>query len=194
MLNSPRAVVLRFLAVLWVIPILPAGAADLREMTVEKQDSLYRMTSETYFATSQSQLYAVLTNFDLYPQFSSAFVEGENRTPDEQGRPRFYTKMEGCVLFFCKTFVRYGHLELAPEFEVVAIVDPATSNFKYSYERWQLVPDGEGTLLIYDFEMTPDFWVPPIIGPYVLKRVLRSTGKEAIQNIEALALGKDPDK
>lgn len=124
---------------------------------------------------------------------SGAFVEGENREPDEQGRPQFYTKMEGCVLLFCKVFIRYGYLELTPEYDIVAVVDPEVSNFKYSRERWQLIPEGEGTLMIYDFEMEPGFWVPPIIGPFVIKRSLRASGAAAIIQIEALARREAPD-
>lgn len=195
MLNRKRAAWLLCLTGLFVIQANPANAADLRDITVEKQHSRYHLTSRTYFAATQAQLYKVLTNFDLYPRFSSAFVEGENREPDDQGRPQFYTKMEGCVLLFCKAFIRYGYLELTPENDIVAIVDPERSNFKYSRERWQLIPEGEGTLMIYDFEMEPGFWVPPIIGPFVMKRSLRSAGTAAIDRIEALAqaLGEAPD-
>ena len=42
--------------------------------------------------------------------------------------------------------------------------------------------------MIYEFEMEPDFWVPPVIGPYYIKRALRSGGMNAIKRIERLAL------
>ena len=72
------------------------------------------------------------------------------------------------------------------------MTDPEESNFSYSRERWQLIPEGEGTLMIYDFEMEPGFWVPPIIGPYVIKRALRSSGANAVNRIEAVALAYWP--
>jgi hypothetical protein len=72
------------------------------------------------------------------------------------------------------------------------VAEPAKSDFKFSRERWRLVKDGEGTLLIYDFEMEPAFWVPPVIGPYVIKRSLASGGVDAIDRIEALAQGRTP--
>lgn len=194
MLNRQRAAWLLCFTGLFAIQMCAAIAADLRDITIERQDGRYHLTSRTYFSATQTQLYKVLTNFDLYPRFSSAFVEGENREADEQGRPQFYTRMEACVLFYCKVFVRYGYLELTPEYDIVAIVDPERSNFKYSRERWQLIAEGEGTLMIYDFEMEPGFWVPPIVGPFAIKRTLRSQGAAAINRIEALALGKDPDK
>jgi hypothetical protein len=102
--------------------------------------------------------------------------------------------MEGCVLLWCKSFVRIGHLTLQPTSEIVANAHPDKSDFKRSRERWQLIPEGDGTLLVYEFEMVPDFWVPPIIGPFYMKRALKSGGEKAVDRIEALALGREPQK
>ena len=173
---------------------LPATAAELRAVEVKKEGDRYHLISTTYFEATQSQLYNTLINFDKYPLFSSAFVEAENREPDEKGRPQFYTRMEGCALLFCKAYIRVGYLELQPEFDIVAIVDPEQSNFAFSRERWQLSPEGEGTIMIYNFEMEPGFWVPPIVGPFVIKRALKASGTNAVNRIEAVALGKTPEK
>ena len=171
---------------------IDAVPADLRMVEVEREQNRYSLKSEAYFAASRDDLYRVLTNYDLFVQFSSAYVETRNVERDEQGRPRFFARMQGCVLFFCREFVRHGHLELRPGSEIVAITEPEGSDFNYSRERWLLKPEGDGTLLIYDFEMEPGFWVPPIIGPYVIQRSLRSDGTDAIDRIEALALGRTP--
>ena len=39
--------------------------------------------------------------------------------------------------------------------------------------------------------MEPDFFVPPIIGPWYLKRVLSTGGVRAVNRIERLALELD---
>jgi hypothetical protein len=169
-----------------------AVPADLRTISVEFENERYHLRSEAWFAADMDSMYRVLTDYDLFVKFTSAFVEARNVPPDDEGRPRFFTRMEGCVLLFCKSLVRSGHLELTPYTEIIAVAEPAKSDFKFSRERWQLVKDGEGTLLIYDFEMEPAFWVPPVIGPYVIKRTLKSGGVDAIDRIEALAQGRTP--
>lgn len=167
-------------------------SAELRDVSVDREVDRYLMESTTWFDAPPSDLYKVLIDYDLFEKFTSAFVETYNEDPDEQGRPRYYTRMEGCVLLFCRTFIRSGHLELTPETQIVAVADPEVSNFKLSKERWELEEEGEGTLLKYYFEMVPDFWVPPVIGPFVIKRALRSGGADAVDRIEALAQGKKP--
>lgn len=171
-----------------------SGAAELREVVVEKNDDRYKLRSETWFDVDRESLFRVLSDYDQFKKFTSTFVEARNVDPDAEGRPRFYTRMEGCVLLYCKSYIRSGYLELTPLSDIVAVADPEMSNFKYARERWQFIPDGDGTLLIYTFEMEPDFWIPPIVGPYVVKRALRSGGTDAVDRIEALAQGKEPKR
>jgi hypothetical protein len=180
------------LGLLLLIVARLAGPADLRAIEVERENDRYSLRSEAYFAASRNDLYRVLTDYDLFEQFSSAYVETRNVEKDDKGRPRFFTRMQGCVLLFCRSFVRHGYLLLTPKTEIVAIAEPENSDFKYSREHWRLQTEGEGTLLIYDFEMEPGFWVPPVIGPYVIQRSLRAGGADAIDRIEALALGRPP--
>ena len=165
-------------------------AAEFRDIMVDREDGLYSMRSEVYFDVERKYLYRVLTDFDLFKKFTGAIVESNNVGPDEQGRPQFFARMEGCVLVWCKSFVRNGYLELEPTTEIVAISDPERSDFEISRERWQLIPEGEGTVMIYEFQMVPAFWVPPLIGPFYIKRALRSGGVDAVNRIEALAIRK----
>lgn len=168
--------------------------ADLRDVTVEREENRYRLTSETRFDARVTDVYRVLTDYDLFTQISSVFVESRNLKPREKGKPRYFTRLEGCILLFCKSFVRVGELTLTPETEIIAMADPVESDFAFSRERWTLKPDGDGTILVYEFELEPSFWVPPVIGPFIMKRVLKAGGSDAVDRIEALAQGKQPKR
>lgn len=169
-----------------------AIAADLRDIAVDDDDGRYHLESEVWLAAPPEDVYRVLTDYDLFVRFTSAFVETYDVPPDEQGRPRFYTRMEGCMLVFCKSLERAGYLLLEPQTEIVAVAVPEKSDFKYCRERWRLVAENGGTLMMYDFEMEPDFWVPPVIGPWIIKRTLREDGIDVIDRIESLARGETP--
>ena len=107
--------------------------------------------------------------------------------PDEQGRPQFYVLNRGCVLFFCKSFERQGYVESELNVVIFAFVDPEKSDFQFSNESWRFLERDGGTVVIYDLEMQPKFWIPPGIGPYLIKRKLRNNGGSAVDRIEALA-------
>lgn len=177
---------------LLVAMAMPAAAAELRSIEVSEEDGRYRLISEALFEVGQEALYAVLTDYEQYKKFTSVIVESRNVEPDTDGRPRFFTRMKGCVLFYCQTFIRNGYLLLTPNDDIVAVSDPEESDFEYCRERWRLRREEGGTVMSYEFEMDPRFWVPPLIGPYFIKRTLRAGGMRAIDRIEALARGEEP--
>jgi hypothetical protein len=181
------------LATTLILSATVAHAAEIEEVSVERVDGRYSLRSVTRFEAEQDALFRVLTNFDLFNKFTSAIVESRNVEPDEQGRPQFFARMEGCVLLFCQSFIRIGHVQTTSMDEIIAISDPERSDFKYSRERWELIPDGDGTKMIYEFDMEPAFWVPPVVGPYYIKRALKNGGERAVDRIEVLAQDEASD-
>ena len=173
---------------------LQGRAADLRQVDIERVGDRYLLQSSTWFAVDRESLFQVIIDYDHFVDMSSVFVEGRNIAPNVDGKPRFYTLMEGCVFVFCKRLKRYGWLEIHAPDEVVARIDPGTSDFRFSKERWRLKEENGGTLMTYEFEMEPGFWVPPIIGPYMIRHTLIEGGTEAVDRIEALAQKRAAEK
>ena len=169
-----------------------ASAADLRSIEVWQDGDRYHLISESLIGASQDALYNVLIDYEQFKHFTSAIVASNNVAAGEDGRPRFFTRMRGCVFLYCHTFIRRGYLLLTPKHDIVAVADPEESDFEFSREQWLFSSEGNDTLMIYQFEMEPSFWVPPFIGPYYLKRALKSGSIRAIQRIEAIARGERP--
>jgi hypothetical protein len=163
------------------------NAAELRSIAVDHDKGRYSVTSQVWFDAPVAQVFEVFRQWDLSTQFSSAIVESRDIPADENGRPGYYVRNQGCVLFFCKSFVRQGFVELEVNEELRAIANPADSDFKMSNETWTFVAEGRGTVVTYKLLMEPDFWVPPGIGPYLIKRKFRNNGGDAIDRIEAIA-------
>ena len=87
---------------------LASRSAELRDVQIELKGERYHLFSETYLDVSREALYKVLTDFEQFKKFTSAIVESKNTEPDENGQPGFYTRVEGCVLLFCKSLIRNG--------------------------------------------------------------------------------------
>ncbi len=169
-----------------------AGGGELRSVEVWMEDGRYHLISESLIEARQDDLYAVLIDYEQFKKFTSAIVASQNVEPGEDGLPRFYTRMQGCVLIYCHTFVRRGYLLLTPKIDIVAVAEPEKSDFEFSRERWQLSTEGDDTVMIYEFEVEPRFWVPPFVGPYLIKRALKSESINAVNRIEAFARGEEP--
>ena len=53
--------------------------------------------------------------------------------------------------------------------------------------EWTFAAEDGGTRLTYQMEMEPNFWLPPFVGPWFLKRTLLRGAPAAIDQIELLA-------
>ncbi|MDH3303946.1 MAG: hypothetical protein OEM92_01945 [Gammaproteobacteria bacterium] len=166
-----------------------ASAAELRSIDVEHHKGRYTVLSEVWFDATVEQVFEVFRHWDLSTQFSSAIAESRDLAADEQGRPGYYVRNEGCLLLFCMSFVRQGHVELEVNEELRAVANPEASDFKLAKETWTFVAENGGTVVTYRLLMEPDFWVPPGIGPYLIKRKFKNNGGDAIDRIEAIAQG-----
>jgi len=186
----------RSLLLLLVVLASVGAAATIRTVEVDRKDGRYVMQSDTYLDAPPAAVFRVLTDYDRFASISSIFEESRFMGPDEDGTPLVYTRVEGCVAwFFCKTMERVERLEFEEPDYISTTALPERSDFRYSRSEWELVPEGDsGTLVRYRLEMEPDFWVPPLLGPMIIKRKLRSGGADAVARIEGLAqqLGTAP--
>ncbi len=167
------------------------NAAEIRALTVDKNGPRYTFTSITFVDAPVEPVFEILVDYDSFDRLSSVITESRFLDPDADGTPLVFTRTRGCLLFYCKTLDRVERLESVPHSEILATALPEKSDVKYSRARWLLVSEGDGTLIDYVMEFEPDFWVPPLIGPWIIKKRLRSGGAKIINRIEAFARDLD---
>ena len=163
------------------------SAAEMRSIDVKYEDGFYTLVSVVWFDAGLRPMFYVFSTWDLSDQFSGAVVEARDLEADALGRRGFFVVNRGCVVFFCKTLTRQGYVEIEEDKVLRAIADPALSDFKVSNEAWEFAEESGGTVVKYTLFMQPDFWVPPAIGPYLIKRKLKTDGGRALNRIEAIA-------
>lgn len=179
------------LAVLLLLVSGAATAADMRSIDVQFEDGFYTLISTVWFDASLESTYEVFSSWDLSEGFSSAVVEARDIEPGVDGRAGYFVRNRGCILFFCKTLTRQGWVERERYTILRAVADPERSDFEVSNETWTFAEGEGGTIVTYHLYMRPGFWVPPAIGPYLIKRKLRREGGSALDRIEVFAQERD---
>jgi hypothetical protein len=162
-------------------------AATIRDVTMDHDGARYRLTSSTYMDAPREAVFRVLTDYERFDRISSVYAESRFLPPDDDGTTLVYTRVEGCVLFFCKSLVRVERMETEEPALIRTTADPARSDFRYARSEWHLEPESRGTHVVYEMELEPAFWVPPVIGPWIIKRRLLRDGVDAVARIEGLA-------
>jgi hypothetical protein len=170
-----------------------AVAATIDELDVDRHRGSYSLEADAWLDATPESTYAVLTDFDdnAYARISRVYKESRYLDPAPDGTPVVYTRMEGCLLWHCVVLERTELLETEEPYYIKSVALPEGSNFKHSMSEWVLEPEGDGTRMTYTLEMEPDFFVPPVIGPWYLKRTLSQGGLRAVNRIERLARERD---
>jgi hypothetical protein len=165
------------------------SSATLKTVEVKRERERYEVVADTHLDAPVGDIYSVLTNFDHdgYQQISEIYKESSYLPPDSDGTPLVYTRVEGCLLLFCRSMRRVERLEVVKPSRILATVLPDRSDFKYSRAEWTLEPEGDGTRVVYRMQMEPAFWLPPFVGPWFLRRTLLRGAPTAVGRIEELA-------
>jgi hypothetical protein len=186
-MNLRKQLLLVAVGTCYVASSLPA---TLRDIDVSRDNDRYRVAADTHLAASPEAIRKVLLDFDAdgYQRISEIYKESSYLPPDLDGTPLVYTRVEGCLIGFCRSMSRVERLEVVTPRFIRSRVVPERSDFKYSLAEWTFEPEDGGTRVTYRMEMEPDFWLPPFVGPWFLKRTLLKGAPAAIDQIESLAI------
>ena len=185
-MNLRKTSLLVAIGVCYVSSSLPA---TLRTVDVSRRDDRYRVVADTHLAASPEAIYKVLLDFDgdRYQRISEIYKESSYLPPDSDGTPLVYTRVEGCLMRYCRSMSRVERLEVVTPQFIRSRTVPERSDFKYSMSEWTFAAEDGGTRVTYLMEMEPNFWLPPFVGPWFLKRTLLKGAPAAIDQIELLA-------
>jgi hypothetical protein len=167
-MNFRKTFLLVVVGVCYVSSSLPA---TLRTVDVSRRQDRYRVVADTHLAASPDEIYK----------------ESSYLPPDSDGTPLVYTRVEGCLMRYCRSMSRVERLEVVTPQFIRSRTVPERSDFKYSMSEWTFAPEDGGTRVTYLMEMEPNFWLPPFVGPWFLKRTLLKGAPAAIDQIELLA-------
>lgn len=163
-------------------------AAQIHKLDIERDSGRYSLYADTFLDAPPDEIFDVLLDYERFNRISGVYKEFGYLEPAADGTPIVFTRMEGCLMrIYCVSMRRTERLEAERPGHIRTVTLPEQSDFKYSESEWTLEPQGAGTRMIYELVMEPDFWVPPVIGPWYLKRTLSRGGARAIARIERIA-------
>ena len=167
------------------IPRLSAG--DLTELQVTESDGIYHIKMVMVVHVPAKYVRSVLTDYAHIYRLNPSITESEILPSPEQGVVRVRTLMHGCVAFFCKDVGRVEDVRELVSGDLRAEIVPELSNLRSGHAEWAIQPLGEHTQVTYQADMEPDFFIPPLIGSYFVKRNMRKEIMVSFMRIECVA-------
>jgi hypothetical protein len=96
------------------------------------------------------------------------------------------TVVNVCILVFCKRVQQLQRVTYPRADTIEAVIIPEASDFRSGFARWRLASiSALTTELEFSQSFEPDFWVPPLIGPWLIRRKLVGEVAETVMYIEA---------
>lgn len=170
----------------------PSSAAEMLQMKLWEEDNRFYLRSSSIIDAPADLIFKTLIDYDNFHRLSGGIKLTRYLQPDPDGTPVAYTLVESCVLFFCKQIKKTERIYIKSPNEIELIADPQRSDFVYMHSRWRIQKQGKQSILSYDMEMQPDFWIPPLIGLWALERKLHNTAMNMARRLEQMAATGTP--
>lgn len=170
--------------------LLPAGAiaGDVVSADVEYRDDRYFIDIESVVNADAGKIYSLLTDFNHLTRLNPDIKESHLVYSLDDNTHRTHIVTDSCISFFCKTITLQQDVEELGSGLIITTVVPEKSDFIYGHASWKIVDNGNHTTRIYySNDMKPKFYVPPLIGPLLIKDKIREEVLATIDGLERRA-------
>jgi hypothetical protein len=178
---SPR---LRGLCVSLLLFPYALSAGEILDSKVTHDGVVYRLSITARVDAPLAVVYQSMTDFTNLSAINPSIEESQVLASEDARRQRVRSVIRVCILVFCKRVEQVQDVTLIDSRTLEATMVPGAGDFRGGLARWELTPDGDGTVLHFTEVFEPDFWVPPVIGPWLIEKKLVNEVAETAMYIE----------
>lgn len=165
------------------VPLSYAGSVNKSYVDYDGEE--YHLNLVMIVNAPSAKVWQHLTNYSQLKKVNPAIQQTKVIKRGKMTRVKVIS--EGCIWVFCRTLTQLQDIrDLGQGYLVVSEVE-GQSDFASGYTMWHVVPHNKGTKVSIRARLTPDFWIPPFIGPWLFKDALLEQGEIVINNLETLS-------
>ena len=168
-----------------------AAAAEVQSVAVSREGDRYHVDLRARLDAPTEQAYAVFSDYRNLPAINPAVRSATVLGVNADGTTRLATEVHLCAAFFCRELKQVQDMHRIHEGDALGLnadVLPQLSDLRYGHAEWRMRPCAGGTCLHFSADLEPAFWVPPLIGPWLIQRKLGTQAITTSEGIERLAL------
>lgn len=161
-------------------------AQEVTQLKVDHADGRFIIHANILIAAPLSQVQAVLTNFKNLSALNPNIKTVEILESSGADKTRMQIQSRTCILFFCLDYQWVQETYVLASNDIITHFDPGLSDFHKGWVRYRLLAEGDHTRLVTDADLIPSFWIPPLLGPVLIKQSLRQESLAIALRIEQL--------
>jgi len=163
-------------------------AGELEELSVTEAGGEYRLRIVSVLDAPMDYVYNVITDYKHAYRINPSITEIEILSSNRSDVVRVRSRSEHWVgpfrfeIDWVGDFVetKHGHIKVK--------IIPEFSSFESGSAIWEIRPQGERTWVLHESSLNPKFFIPPIIGDYIIKRRLVGESITTFSRIECQAM------
>jgi hypothetical protein len=175
----------------WLMP-LAVLAADA-DIHVSYDGARLEFRFDALIRAPAESVQAVLREYDRLDRVFPLVARSQPVPSPQKGVDRVSTLMRGCILFLCRELPHTVDIRYIPDNWSSAITVPELSRMRKGHVSWRVDPettDGDHARMQMYGYLEPDFQVPRLLGPPLVRAWVRSEFLENIGRIERAALAR----
>jgi hypothetical protein len=162
-----------------------AFASEVHESSIHFEGRTYHYRFAVDVDAPLDAVRAVVTDYDNLQRINNDVVQSLVLERYDEHRLKRRMWINHCLLVFCFDLYFVENVDLLDDGRIRTTIIPAESNFLHGQSVWRLESlNATTTRISVEANQTPDFWIPPVIGPLVFKRAFVREVRETARNIE----------
>lgn len=165
-----------------------AGAGVVNLVEAVHDNGRYLVNLDVEVDADLERVRAIALDHDGLHRLSSAIVESRRLPPTAAEPERRRIIYRSCFLIHCINAIIVESVQTPDPGRILTFVEPDLSDFLSGHGTWELTSLGPGRTRVHmTSELEPRFWVPPVVGPWLIKRKMRLAAEETGLRLEELA-------
>jgi hypothetical protein len=175
--------------VLLAAPLL-GRAGGVLDSSVTYENGVYALSIEVRIEAPVDMVYRLITDYDHLHDINPAVRESRILHTYSPVKHRVRTVTRVCVLFYCRDVTQTQDMVQSPGYSIEAEILPRDSDIRRGSGHWRLTAEDDATILRFQADIVPAFFMPPLIGPWLIRREMVNQMSEIVTIIETRYQGK----
>jgi len=174
---------------LWLA--VPASAAQVSGVHVTRDGTRFQIDMHIAIDEPAPAVFRALQDYPAMARFNPDLRTVRVQPTASPDRVRLFTAVHTCVLIFCKMMHQEQIMTATARTDGGTLhADLVSGDFKGGYGLWVVRPcamNSSVSCLDVRIELVPAFWVPPVIGPWVIRRKMDEEARRTSAGLEQTA-------
>ncbi|MBT8446963.1 MAG: SRPBCC family protein [Gammaproteobacteria bacterium] len=170
-----------------------APAWEIETASIDFEGRSYRYDIAIVVAAPAAAVRHLVTDYEHLAYINSEVVESVILEHLGPGRLKRRMVIKHCLRPICIDMIHVETVEEQPDGSIVSTIIPRESNFEDGVATWRIdAVDADTTRVSVSALQTPSFWIPPFIGPRLIRRSFVAQVRNTARNIEQIAAPARP--